>query len=431
MTFRDLQLPKYENLRMKDFVPSWIGHHPFAPCYLLGSNNGQVAYLEDGSLKLTIGPQLTSQAPINGITITSDYLAVSSPDDITFFALPDPGDTVVYRHVVDEGAHGIIATTPGVFLAPLGDQGIAIITRRNPQEVTFKKQTFDGDPLFYRLAELPSQNGRHYYACACRTDGVGLIDTNSAATDMRLEVAAAFDADIVDVVPFSLPNHPNALVAAGSNGEIFVFHDIINHSPPIPLLFQHENETVYRVFVSHGHLILLTGRAVHVIVDLIDTLTQRHFEAADLEVASIPVEAVDAYLHRGRWFMVVTATGIRKYDLDLIDAKVKYFAPKRKEVVNRTSMKVRNSPLTRHMKPKPPKAPTLKPPLRVGHRSSGMLSYGTVISRHQRFGDVRSVTKKMDTEIVVPNQNFDKPAAGIFAVEFVMKYRKDKTFATK
>jgi len=154
---------------------------------------------------------------------------------------------------------------------------------------------------------------------------VGLLDCNVDGTKPVFRAGPFSNADVIDVVAVAVADYPHAFAAAGSNGELFLCRDAINQSPPILLHYKHLAGTVYRIFATSGHLILLTGKAFYVLADLGRRLAQPEYDQSTSPVMTVPVDAIEGFVYEDRWLVILTPSGIRKYDLKSINDRITKF----------------------------------------------------------------------------------------------------------
>ena len=105
---------------------TWVGPNPFAGGFSLGFDDGSIMFSDLATGRSKSLPVSEAKEAINGIAaIGKSSLAVSTRSDVTFLQLDGPAkDTrVQFRG----GAHGVISTQSGYFIAPLGMKGLLIV----------------------------------------------------------------------------------------------------------------------------------------------------------------------------------------------------------------------------------------------------------------------------------------------------------------
>jgi hypothetical protein len=320
--------PAYKVIRLDGFSPSWIGTDPFKPGFAVGSDSGIVAFTDEGGVE-TIDryPLSESGESINGVAGFGDYLAVSTRHEVTIFGFPPGPKGPVNSAVISRGSHGIIASTEsGQFLAPIGHDGIMVVTPTVAAVSQNRINSFPGTSVnFYRLCELPAADNRLRFIAACRSAGVGLLDVSKENGEIGL-VVGRFAADIVDVAYLGTPDYPHAVAAAGLGGELLLCRDIVRQEPPISMHYEGLVGRIYRVFSGHGHLFLLTGRAIYVLGGLAKRLVAREFDnKRRTPIMTLPMRAVDAAIVNNKWLLTVMPEEIHRYDLAEIDQRISNF----------------------------------------------------------------------------------------------------------
>lgn len=97
---------------------TWIGPNPFREGMCLGFDNGTIIF-HSTATNYTSEPQRISPSneAINGVaSIGTTSLAVSTRSEVTFMEVVTPQSTP--RAFFNGGAHGVIATKSGYFIAP-------------------------------------------------------------------------------------------------------------------------------------------------------------------------------------------------------------------------------------------------------------------------------------------------------------------------
>ena len=110
---------------------TWVGQNPRMPGLLLGFDNGTFIFTDATAGHVSEPQQISPSADaINGIAaVGATSLAVSTRSDVSFIqANSSIGPS---RAVFPGGAHGVIATKSGSFIAPLGQKGLLIVRPGN------------------------------------------------------------------------------------------------------------------------------------------------------------------------------------------------------------------------------------------------------------------------------------------------------------
>ena len=291
------------------------------------ARDGFIAFLDEKGNEIQEHRELSpSKSAINGIDGIDKYLSLTTSQEIVVIGTPDEPEGRARISVIEQGAHSITACSSGFFLAPLAHHGIGVVKPGREQTIDFQPFKFPGDIPCYRIVEMPAHANRNRFVVACRTHGVGLLDCNIDATKPAFRVGPFSSADVIDVAAVPATDHPHAFVAIGSNGEILFCRDAISQAPPIVLHYERHAGTVYRVFATNGHLILLTGKAFYVLADLGRRLAHPGFDERNSPEMTVPVDAIDGFVYEDRWLMILTPNGIRKYSLKSINDTISKFA---------------------------------------------------------------------------------------------------------
>jgi len=133
-------------------------------------------------------------------------------------------------------------------------------------------------------------------------------------------------ADVVDVAYLGNAAYRYAVAAVGIRGEVFLCRDLVSQEPPITLHYQNLAGRVYRVVSGHGHLLILTSKAIYILANLAKRLVQPIFDKSKSLFMTIPMMAVDATVVGDKWLFTVMSDSVHRYDLDVIDQKIAEFA---------------------------------------------------------------------------------------------------------
>jgi hypothetical protein len=325
----DPSAPEFTSIRIEGFEPSWAGPNPFVSGFCFGSEDGVVA-LTDESGNVIDEPQLMSSSheAISGVAGFDRFLAACTRQELAVWALPERTGEKTTVATLQQGAHGVIASSSKQFVAPLGHAGLMMVKPSADQQSVFSVYPFDdGEIDIYQTQELPSAGPRHFFATACRSKGVGLIEYCSEKETLEFESGNFPGLDVIDVATAGNAEYPNAVVAAGIGGEVLLFRDIVNHEAPILLDYKKKFAgKTYRILTARGHIFVLTSKAMYVLGGVASRLTQPTLDERDAPIMTIPMQAIDANICADRWLLAVMHKEVRRYDIRQIDAMIADFA---------------------------------------------------------------------------------------------------------
>lgn len=266
----DKSPPDYLPIHLDNFNPSWVGAHPSNLGFTFGSDEGILVCTDEQgketSDRLAVSP---SQEAINGFAAIRNCLAVSTGQEMTVLVNPTEANEKVRSTVIPQGTHGVVATSSGRFFSPAGHDGLMVIDPSFESNADHRLNVFPGSPLnIYQLYDMPALHGTTYLLAACRSRGVGLIDVSPATPEIGLKIGALEAADIVDASYLGNAAYPYAIAAVGIRGELLLCRNIVRQEPPITLNYTNFAGRVYRILCGHGHLFVLTSKAVYVLADL-------------------------------------------------------------------------------------------------------------------------------------------------------------------
>jgi hypothetical protein len=303
------------------FAISWAGPSGRDEDFCFGSEDGKLQFTTVDGVR--IGGFVSSEEnpeAVNGVAFIGPVIAVSTRNEVTFWTLPRPGSKEAQRAVFPCGAHGVIATAEGYFVAPLGRTGLMKVRagREEEQPVTVSRatdQTFD----YYKVISLHSYGLPEVLAGAARFGGVlgmELVQENGRGQISSMTFPGL---DVVDVCSLGTGVLPPAVAAVGRNGTLVLLRDVLHERSPLTMRFEDIPGIAYRVFSAQGSLFLLTSTGLYVLAGLAQRfLAGEAVERTPTPVRGIPLEAVDANLCAQRWLLVVMPDGALRFDLNLL-----------------------------------------------------------------------------------------------------------------
>jgi hypothetical protein len=313
------------DLKFQGLDASWAGPRPFrAQGFCVGSEDGRLIITDEGgTLEGELIGSFVGEA-INGVAYWNRWIAVSTRAEVNVLTVPTTeGDTqkVATFH---GGAHDVIATPSGHFVAPLGRGGLMVLKPVPGQAQEMK--IISGPPEeylnAYRVVCL-SRDGKEVLACAMRSAGVGAMEFQPSGQNHQMHTIAFEGLDVVDICAIDPSNQSLALAALGRDGTVLLCRDILKDKRPIPIKYDQIQGTAYRLQSCRGHLFLLTSKGLHFIARLPQQfLAGESFGDVNTPLLVMPMEAVDANLCLNRWLLVVMPDRVSRYDVSLFHESI-------------------------------------------------------------------------------------------------------------
>ncbi len=306
-------------IQLKDFEISWAGPDPYGDGFCFGSESGQLVFTDsEGNLFPDQADKpLSSGEAINGVAFIQHWMAISTRHEVRVFTLSRHEGERIRCAELPVGAHGIIASPSGHFLAPLGCTGILFCKPKDGPEQTLTISSGPQEIYIYRLVVLHAANGDEVIACAARRSGVAAMEFKGAGEGHTLHVFGSEGLDVVDVCPLA-GDSPGGVVAIGKDGTILLFRNVLTDRNPIAVRYPSLQGTPYRLLSTRGYLFLLTSAGLYVIADLINRSLNGNGQDKATPVLFVPMEAVDAYLGGNQWVLIVMPDGVLRFDVELL-----------------------------------------------------------------------------------------------------------------
>ena len=287
---------------------TWVGPSPFAGGISLGFDDGSIMFSDVATGRSEGLRQQVSEAKeaINGIAaIGTSSLAVSTRSDVTFIQLDDPAKDT--RVVFAGGAHGVISTQSGYFVAPLGMRGLLIVKPDASNDQEFNVITSTKNNLyFYRVVTLRDTAGTEFLVSANRGNGVGVRRFHGEQDGRSIHTMRFEGLDVVDVC--SVSSGSLSAVAISSRGEVLWLKDASKRDEPLVMQLTGIEGQVYRVLATTQHLFVLSSKALYVWSYLVESVLVNQEFARQSSPHVRYLEAVDMSLLNDDSLMLVMGT---------------------------------------------------------------------------------------------------------------------------
>ncbi len=304
-------------LRFPDFEVSCVAASGRAPGLCLGSEEGEILFFDEGAMpdgRPTQPIAGTSEA-VNGLAFSGDLMAISSRSEIVFSQLPSESGQPHEAAIVLGGAHGVVATPGGRFVAPLGPAGLLTMGPGRADSVSIA--SLDSRTLnIYKVAALASDSGDDVLACATRVGGLAVL---TLIDDQAIRLSRSFwrpGLDIIDVSGLGLGGAALAAAALGRDRSIHLSRDVLAGPGPVTMQFEVIQGTPYQILASKGHVFILTSDGLYVLPDLATRLVQGTPLGGPMCVKVVEMQAISAAIAHDQWLALVMQDCARFYEID-------------------------------------------------------------------------------------------------------------------
>lgn len=321
------------NVIKPQWETSWVGDCPWTRTRCFGSEDGRFIVespgsqgLDDGNavagvLAPTVSYPIASD-PINDVAFSGDHFAASSRNEVVVGRRigPDLSRLDVYSHPFIGGAHGVLAGRPGVFLAPIADQGLLIL-EVSGEKVSARISSPPEAPFnFYRVVRLGDAGSTNAFAAAGRRDGLLALDLDDESNP-RSAIHHRFGGhDIVDVCSLGDAAFPFAAACVSRDCVLFLTRNVLEEKEPVAVrLGDLRKDTAYTLLSAGGHLFLLTDENLVVIPRLASRSLDGERLGPELEAGVLRVDAADAYLLRDEVILLLEESSVSEFRIaDLV-----------------------------------------------------------------------------------------------------------------
>ena len=160
---------------------TWAGESPWTGGYCFGAESGKVFFCSKSDSEPNVEyAEMLAEDAINGIAFWNEFIGVSTRSEVVVYRRVTGGafDLVVSG---PGGAHGVLATPGGQFLAPSGPEGVLCVDVAAKVGPRMWNQRANGTSLnHYSLTRLGNAAGKEILACAGRTDGLSGFSSTRA-----------------------------------------------------------------------------------------------------------------------------------------------------------------------------------------------------------------------------------------------------------
>jgi hypothetical protein len=297
---------------------TWAGESPTPPGFSIafGSEEGRIwLRAENGEIYGGRGEArvVESGEAINAMAIANGLTAVSTRSEVVFHRLGHAG--AVYRY--DGGAHGVIATPSGRFIAPLGPLGVLVVGEHAGQLYHKELITRGRELYFYRLVSLGiNDRGDELIAGACRHGGIVAISLDQEETASVLGAYRSPGRDIIDVCAIGGVHHPHAIASLGSDGSVHLCSDLLDETTLVNLRFPQISGTGYAIRSGRSHLFVLTSEGIYIIPHLVNRFLEGQRIDGVSTIRHLEVDAFDISVVHERWLLTLRPGAVNLVALD-------------------------------------------------------------------------------------------------------------------
>jgi hypothetical protein len=259
----------HRRIQIENDEITWAGECPWTGSYGIGTARGRVVcYKEVGGVLTPEFDETLADDAINGIAYWSDFIGISTRSEV-FVHRRIPNRPIERLVAGPGGAHGILATPTGQFLAPMGIKGLFCVDVSKSANFRAWTEGVDGVPInLYGLTRLGNAAGTEVLACAGRIDGLMRIQFDPGAQSSDVSRLTASGIDFVDVCSLRSDACPYALAALCLDRSVVLVRDFHKDQEPQTLHPDQIRGTPYSIRCALGHLFILTSQHVTMLPNL-------------------------------------------------------------------------------------------------------------------------------------------------------------------
>jgi hypothetical protein len=312
----------FEVIHIPDFGISWAGPNPFDEGFCFGSEAGDLVFTDTkGKLRSSFPGASALGEAVNGVAYSCGWLAVTTRKDLNFIPRLSVERSQHFDGVIIHGgALDVIAAPSGHFLIPLGRTGIMFakpgMTDKDPVAISNAEKL---EMNFCRVLAFNGDDEGDLVVAAGRRGGVGFIRFKEGMRGHLLNTVKFNNLDIVDICSIATTEHGRAVAAAGRDGSLVLFRDIVTDKKPLTFKFGGITGAVYRILGADGDLYLLTSNGLFAIFKLAERfLAGLSPSQTTTDVLRLPIESADANLVDQKWLLAAGVDNLFRFDITKI-----------------------------------------------------------------------------------------------------------------
>jgi hypothetical protein len=251
---------------------SWVGDCPWTDTLSFGTESGKfIVFPERAS------PQADQvlEEPINGVAFSGEFAAFSSRGSVLLARRNQSGSNELIGYPIwyTGGAHGVVASSFGGFIAPAGPSGVLLLSPTNDKNGFDVRIAQNNQSPFYAYKlVIAGRNDQQdeIVAFSARERGILAFAYAGKKTDMSAFGHTFEDLDIVSVCALNHPSLPRGVAALSRDCKIILIRDVTSHSDISAFYYPELSGTGYDLIASQGHLFVLTNESFVSLDGLID-----------------------------------------------------------------------------------------------------------------------------------------------------------------
>ncbi len=310
--------------------PSWAGEVTGTHTLCIGTESGELVinpFLTDGDSLVIPAETREVKArswdlkglsePINCVAFAGNLLGVSTRSEVAFYERDQTFEKIKpVGPVHPGGAHGILTTASGGFIAPLGLGGLLLMELRPEGSPIIETGRANGVGLdFYKLARLNPTGRSSLFACAARHDGLLRISLDPDSKHFTIFGHVFSGLDVIDVCSLNVPGWPFAVAGLARDQTVLLCRNLWDDEPIAVRYGDLIQGTPYTILNVQGHLIILTSRTLAILPDAVTRFLTNDFPRSSRTGWKIEIQAVDAYLAFERYLLLIVDGGIQVIDV--------------------------------------------------------------------------------------------------------------------
>ena len=309
-------LGPYRTLPIPGEEITWAGECPWTGMLCFGTESGRLVFPTGARDDAETIEAVVSEEAVNEVAFWKDLVGIATRAEVLVRRGPHTARDLPIVGGSSNGAHGIMVTPRGRFVAPMGAAGLFCFDAGQSDASGWVDRHVGSLLDYYKVAYAGESAGSEILVCATRSNGLATFRLDIERANRVISLSAP-SVDVVDVCPLESNERPFAVVGLSLDRSIVFVNNVLtlNSEDPVRLKFDQVRGTPYSLLHLDSSLILLTSEELVIFPDLAARLLSGGPISDPVPSHHMFVHAVDVFVAGQRQLLILTDEGVRVSDL--------------------------------------------------------------------------------------------------------------------
>jgi hypothetical protein len=298
---------------------SWAGDCPWTGTPGFGTESGLFLVAPSASANGGVLPPVkVALDSVNGVAFNGEIAAFSSRESLFLARRNRPGhiDLDPIRLPYEGGAHGVVSSSLGGFIAPVGPSGVLLLSSTKDEKVFDVRLAQRGDdPLYaYRLIMAGLiDDETEVIAFAAREQGVVAFGYAGGSKVTASSGHLFTEQDIVSLCSLNHTKLPRGVAALSRDCKIILIRDVTKLTDVGALDYAEIEGTGYDLLSSQGHLFVLTSELFVTLAGVVDEFANGRLPSKRQTASFMRAQGVALYPAGDRGMHLIDGKGVTEF----------------------------------------------------------------------------------------------------------------------